>query len=167
MQLGVIGLGCTGENIVRRLYHGGHTCVVFDVNSDSVAHLVLDGAVEACSLKNYCRPCDSSLVGMLSGKTTDEVRGKGNDPRWRDWGQSVEGMAQLIERFTDKQAVVHVKSSNRKALSGMASTIAMRLAPAATQGGRGVVIKIVTAEGILNGSRLWRARWDAREYGDP
>ena len=86
MQLGVIGLGCTGGNIVRRLYRGRHTCVVFDVNSDSVARLVLDGAVEACSPKNYCRPCDSSLVGMLSGKMTDEVRGKGNDSRWRYWG---------------------------------------------------------------------------------
>jgi 6-phosphogluconate dehydrogenase len=50
MQLGVIGLGRMGGNIVRRLQRGGHMCVVFDVNPDSAAHLVQDGAVGARSL---------------------------------------------------------------------------------------------------------------------
>ena len=39
MQLGMIGLGRMGANIVRRLMREGHTCVVYDVNSDAVAQL--------------------------------------------------------------------------------------------------------------------------------
>jgi len=39
MQLGMIGLGRMGANMVQRLRHGGHDCVVFDVNSSSVDKL--------------------------------------------------------------------------------------------------------------------------------
>ena len=44
MQLGMIGLGRMGGNIVRRLMRGGHSCVVFDTNAASVAQLAQDGA---------------------------------------------------------------------------------------------------------------------------
>ena len=44
MQLGMIGLGRMGGNIVRRLLRGGHSCVVFDTNAASVAQLAQDGA---------------------------------------------------------------------------------------------------------------------------
>ena len=44
MQLGMIGLGRMGGNIVRRLMRGGHSCVVFDTNAASVAQLARDGA---------------------------------------------------------------------------------------------------------------------------
>ena len=37
MQLGVVGLGRMGANIVRRLQRAGHHCVVYDVNPDAVA----------------------------------------------------------------------------------------------------------------------------------
>jgi 6-phosphogluconate dehydrogenase (decarboxylating) len=37
MQLGMIGLGRMGANMVRRLMRGGHECVVYDVNADAVA----------------------------------------------------------------------------------------------------------------------------------
>ena len=36
MQLGMIGLGRMGANMVRRLMKGGHQCVVFDLNPDNV-----------------------------------------------------------------------------------------------------------------------------------
>ena len=36
MQLGMIGLGRMGANMVRRLVRGGHQCVVYDLNPDSV-----------------------------------------------------------------------------------------------------------------------------------
>jgi 6-phosphogluconate dehydrogenase len=36
MQLGMIGLGRMGANMVRRLLNGGHECVVFDRSSDAV-----------------------------------------------------------------------------------------------------------------------------------
>ena len=37
MQLGMIGLGRMGANMVRRLMRGGHECVVYDVHADAVA----------------------------------------------------------------------------------------------------------------------------------
>ena len=40
MQMGMVGLGRMGANMVRRLIHGGHECVVFDVNTDAVNELV-------------------------------------------------------------------------------------------------------------------------------
>ena len=42
MQLGMIGLGRMGANLVRRLTAGGHECVVFDVNAAAVGDLEKD-----------------------------------------------------------------------------------------------------------------------------
>ncbi len=53
MQLGMIGLGRMGANIVRRLMRDGHECVVFDVNPDSVTELEGEGAVGATSLADF------------------------------------------------------------------------------------------------------------------
>jgi 6-phosphogluconate dehydrogenase len=50
MQLGMIGLGRMGANMVRRLIGGGHECVVFDVSPEAVAELVKEKAVGASSL---------------------------------------------------------------------------------------------------------------------
>ncbi|HWC90472.1 MAG TPA: NADP-dependent phosphogluconate dehydrogenase, partial [Pirellulales bacterium] len=50
MQLGMIGLGRMGSNMVRRLMKAGHECVVYDVHADAVAQLVKEGAVGAKSL---------------------------------------------------------------------------------------------------------------------
>ncbi|HKF29892.1 MAG TPA: decarboxylating 6-phosphogluconate dehydrogenase [Candidatus Binataceae bacterium] len=50
MQMGMIGLGRMGANMVRRLLKGGHECVVFDMNKSAVAELVKEGAVGAASL---------------------------------------------------------------------------------------------------------------------
>ncbi len=50
MQLGMIGLGRMGANIVRRLMADGHSCVVYDVNADAVSALVQEGAKGAADL---------------------------------------------------------------------------------------------------------------------
>ena len=50
MQLGMIGLGRMGANMVRRLLVGGHHCAVFDVSSKAVDELVHEGAAGAASL---------------------------------------------------------------------------------------------------------------------
>src|SRR3954452_8944087 len=50
MQLGMIGLGRMGANMVRRLLRGGHQCVVYDRSPDVVKELVKEGAVGASSL---------------------------------------------------------------------------------------------------------------------
>ena len=52
MQLGMIGLGRMGGNIVRRLMRHGHECVVFDANAETVAHLGKEGAKTSTDLKN-------------------------------------------------------------------------------------------------------------------
>jgi 6-phosphogluconate dehydrogenase len=50
MQLGMIGLGRMGANMVRRLLKGGHECVVFDVSPEAVAGLARERAVGATSI---------------------------------------------------------------------------------------------------------------------
>jgi 6-phosphogluconate dehydrogenase len=50
MQLGMVGLGRMGANLVRRLLRGGHQCVVFDVNPAPVEQLRAEGAVGAASV---------------------------------------------------------------------------------------------------------------------
>ena len=50
MQLGMIGLGRMGANMVRRLLKGGHECVVFDRSAAAVAELVEEKATGAASL---------------------------------------------------------------------------------------------------------------------
>jgi 6-phosphogluconate dehydrogenase len=51
MEMGMIGLGRMGNNMVRRLMRAGHTCVVYDIHPDSVAAIAKEGAVGAASLK--------------------------------------------------------------------------------------------------------------------
>jgi 6-phosphogluconate dehydrogenase len=58
MQLGMIGLGRMGANMVRRLLRGGHHCVVYDANPEAARALAAEGAVAASSLDD--------LVGKLT-----------------------------------------------------------------------------------------------------
>jgi 6-phosphogluconate dehydrogenase len=51
MQIGVIGLGRMGGNIVRRLLRGGHQCVVYDRQSEPARLLAAEGAIAAPDLK--------------------------------------------------------------------------------------------------------------------
>jgi 6-phosphogluconate dehydrogenase len=53
MQLGMIGLGRMGANIVRRLMLDGHECVVYDVNPESVQQLASEGAIGADSPEDF------------------------------------------------------------------------------------------------------------------
>src|SRR5579872_3602308 len=53
MQLGMIGLGRMGANMVRRLIKGGHECVVFDMSPASVAQLETEGAHGSNSLDAF------------------------------------------------------------------------------------------------------------------
>ena len=62
MQLGMIGLGRMGANMVRRLVGGGHECIVFDRSAKAVADLMQERAVGASSLADF--------VGKLSKPRT-------------------------------------------------------------------------------------------------
>jgi 6-phosphogluconate dehydrogenase len=53
MQLGMIGLGRMGANLVRRLMRDGHECVVFDVNASATEALAAEGATPAPSMEEF------------------------------------------------------------------------------------------------------------------
>jgi 6-phosphogluconate dehydrogenase len=53
MQLGMIGLGRMGSNMVRRLLRNGQECVVYDVHAATAAPLVKEGAVKGASLDEF------------------------------------------------------------------------------------------------------------------
>ena len=53
MQLGMIGLGRMGANMVRRLEKAGHQCVVYDRSTDAVQDVVKDGATGSKSLDDF------------------------------------------------------------------------------------------------------------------
>ena len=55
MQLGMIGLGRMGANMVRRLIRGGHDCVVFDMSPKAVAELAKEKAIGATSLQDFVK----------------------------------------------------------------------------------------------------------------
>ena len=58
MQLGMIGLGRMGANLVRRLERDGHTCVVYDVNPDAIKTLEAEGAIGSSSLADFVKQLD-------------------------------------------------------------------------------------------------------------
>jgi 6-phosphogluconate dehydrogenase len=53
LQLGMIGLGRMGANMVRRLVRDGHSCVVYDRSADAVKQLTKDGATGSSSLADF------------------------------------------------------------------------------------------------------------------
>src|SRR6516165_12060678 len=55
MQLGMIGLGRMGANMVRRLLKGGHECIVFDMSPAAVNELTREKAVGAASLADLVK----------------------------------------------------------------------------------------------------------------
>jgi len=107
MQIGMIGLGRMGSNMVRRLMRAGHECVVFDVNPASVSGLAGEGAVPADSLDAVAaalRPPRAAWVMVPAGEATEHV------------------VTQLGERFASGDIVIdggnsHFKDDVRRAAS--------------------------------------------------
>ncbi|MBO0820033.1 MAG: NAD(P)-binding domain-containing protein, partial [Nocardiopsaceae bacterium] len=58
LQLGMIGLGRMGANLVRRLIRDGHRCVAYDVNPEAVRALAAEGADGASSLEEFVSKLD-------------------------------------------------------------------------------------------------------------
>src|SRR5262245_10911791 len=65
MQLGMIGLGRMGANMVRRLLRAGHQCVVFDRSPQAVEGLVKEKAVGASSLHDLVKKLDKPRAVWL------------------------------------------------------------------------------------------------------
>lgn len=76
MQLGMIGLGRMGANMVRRLMRGGHQCVVFTRNSDNVRLLAGEGAIGATSLDDFVNKLSKPRVAWVmvpAGDPTEQT----------------------------------------------------------------------------------------------
>ncbi len=65
MQIGMIGLGRMGANMVRRLIRGGHTAVVHDRSQDAIATLIGEGATGAPALEEFVKRLDTPRVIWL------------------------------------------------------------------------------------------------------
>jgi len=83
VQLGMIGLGRMGGNMVRRLMKSGHDCVVFDHSEDSVKKLTAEGAVGARSLDEFVAKLTKPRAvwvmvpsGEATESTVDELAGR-------------------------------------------------------------------------------------------
>lgn len=76
MELGLVGLGRMGANMVRRLEQGGHKCTVFDLNAENVKKLVSEGAAGASSLEDLVKklPKPRTVWVMVpAGKPTEDT----------------------------------------------------------------------------------------------
>ena len=88
MQIGMIGLGRMGSNMVRRLLKGGHECVVFDRSSQTVKGLVQDKAIGSSSLEEFVAKLskprtiwlmvpaavvDETIAGLLPHIAADDI----------------------------------------------------------------------------------------------
>ncbi|MHB1488347.1 MAG: phosphogluconate dehydrogenase (NAD(+)-dependent, decarboxylating) [Acidimicrobiales bacterium] len=100
MQLGMVGLGRMGTNLVRRLMKAGHDCVVFDVNADAVKTLEGEGATGSASLEDLVSKLDgpravwvmvpagdittTTVQELASKMTRDDVIIDGGNSYYRD-----------------------------------------------------------------------------------
>jgi 6-phosphogluconate dehydrogenase len=99
MQLGMIGLGRMGANMVRRFMRGGHQCVVHDVAKDAVQALAREGADGAASLDDFvarlapprivwlmlpAAVVDAMLDELLPGLAAGDVVVDGGNSYYRD-----------------------------------------------------------------------------------
>jgi 6-phosphogluconate dehydrogenase len=65
MQMGMVGLGRMGANMVRRLMRGSHQCVVFDLNPEAVKQLAGEGAMGASSLDDFAARLNKPRVAWM------------------------------------------------------------------------------------------------------
>ncbi len=76
MQIGMIGLGRMGANMARRLTNGGHQCVVFDRNRETVDALAQEGPTGAYSLEELVEKLSAPRavwIMLPSGAPTEET----------------------------------------------------------------------------------------------
>jgi 6-phosphogluconate dehydrogenase len=76
MQLGMVGLGRMGSNMVRRLMRGGHECVVYDRTPAAVQGLTHEGATGASSPEDFVaklKPPRAAWVMVPAGEITEKI----------------------------------------------------------------------------------------------
>jgi 6-phosphogluconate dehydrogenase len=79
MQLGMVGLGRMGANLVRRLMRDGHHCVVYDVSTTAVAAMESEGATGTSDLDDFAAKLEAPrnawlmLPAAITGRTVDHL----------------------------------------------------------------------------------------------
>ena len=116
MQLGMIGLGRMGANMVRRLMRHGHEAVVFDMSPDAVAQLAGEGATGGSSLEDFvgklAKPravwlmvpaavVDQTLDRLLPLLDADDVVIDGGNSNYRDDQRRAKRTAALGIHYVD------------------------------------------------------------------
>src|ERR1041385_741961 len=83
MQIGMIGLGRMGANMVRRLMRGGHECVAWDLSADNVNAIASEGAIGAASIDDLISKLNQPRAiwimvpaGDATEKTVNELAGR-------------------------------------------------------------------------------------------
>ena len=84
MQLGMVGLGRMGANLVRRLMRDGHECVVFDVFPDAVKTLEGEGATGATTLEDFVAKLSKPRAAWIMVPAAKQ----GNPPTRSSWSGS-------------------------------------------------------------------------------
>ncbi len=110
MQVGMVGIGRMGANLVRRLMLGGHSAVAYDVDTDAVDKMAAEGAVGAHTVEEFAAALESPRVAWVmvpaafTGDTIDRVAEHfeagdiiidGGNSMWQD---DVDKAAELAER---------------------------------------------------------------------
>ena len=65
MQMGMVGLGRMGANMVRRLIRKGHECVAYDVNSQAAKDLAKEGAIAGATLDDFVAKLTKPRVAFM------------------------------------------------------------------------------------------------------
>jgi 6-phosphogluconate dehydrogenase len=100
MQIGMIGLGKMGANMVRRLMRGGHECVVFDLNHENVKILADEGATGVSSMEELVKklrkprnvwimvpagnPTEQTVLNLANMMEPDDVIIDGGNSYYKD-----------------------------------------------------------------------------------
>jgi 6-phosphogluconate dehydrogenase len=116
MQLGMIGLGRMGANMVRRLMRAGHECVVYDANPEAVKALEPEGAIGASSLDGFVakleppRPIwmmlpaafvDATIRSLVPLLARDDILIDGGNSRHHDDIRRARELAESGIRYVD------------------------------------------------------------------
>ena len=118
MQLGMVGLGRMGANLVRRLVRDGHTCVVYDVSADAVSALAgeSDAITPATDLDAFVAALDEPRVAWImvpaafAGATVEDVASRmqpgdividGGNTYYRDDVDRAEALASKGVHYVD------------------------------------------------------------------
>jgi len=104
MQLGMIGLGRMGANMVRRLQKNGHHCVVFDRTPATVQQLVSEGATGSTSFDDFVQKLQKPRAAK-NNPHADESDDGDQDPASSDQSavtQRLDRLERLVQEMSDR-----------------------------------------------------------------